>query len=115
MSDVPASGEPLCVVLCNAPPEHADAIADKLVETRLAACVNAIPGVVSTYRWEGKVEKDQETTLLIKTRQALIGDVVAAIREVHPYDVPEVIAMPLLGAGEPSYLAWVGTETRRDG
>ena len=64
----------LCVVLCNAPPDDALRIARALVERRLAACVNVVPGVVSVYRWEGALHEDQESTLLVKTRIAKVAE-----------------------------------------
>jgi periplasmic divalent cation tolerance protein len=108
----PVELEPLCVVLCNAPPERAEAIARTLVEQRLAACVNVIPGVTSIYTWKGKVEREGESTLLIKTRAARVEALTQAIRAVHPYEVPEIIALPILpGMGEPAYARWVAQET----
>jgi periplasmic divalent cation tolerance protein len=108
-----ASGDAeLRVVLCNAPPEQARAIARALVERRLAACVNLVPGVVSIYRWKGAIEEGSETTLLIKTRASLVGSLTEAIRELHPYDVPEVVALPIvLGEGSEAYARWVVEET----
>lgn len=108
----PPEPEPLCVVLCNAPPDRAEAIATTLVEQRLAACVNVIPGVTSIYTWKGKVEREGETTLLIKTRAARVQALTEAIQAVHPYEVPEIIALPVLpGLGEPAYARWVALET----
>jgi periplasmic divalent cation tolerance protein len=102
----------LRVVLCNAAPEQAKSIARALVERRLAACVNLVPGVVSVYRWNGAIEEAVETTLLIKTRADLVPALTAAIRELHDYDVPEVIALPILiGEGNDAYRAWVAAET----
>lgn len=102
----------LSVVLCNCPPDQAGDIARKIVERRLAACVNLIPGVVSYYWWEGKVEQDGESTLLLKTPTALVGRLTEALRGLHPYDVPEIIALPVTpGLGEPAYHAWVVAET----
>lgn len=107
-----AADEALCVVLCNAPADRAEEIARRVVERRLAACVNVVPGVVSLYTWKGTVERDQESTLLIKTRVARVDALTEAIRDIHPYDVPEVIAVPVLpGLGEPSYREWVLAET----
>jgi periplasmic divalent cation tolerance protein len=107
----PAEAE-LRVVLCNAAPERAKAIARALVERRLAACVNLVPGVVSVYRWEGAVEEADETTLLIKTRAALVPALTAAIRELHDYELPEVVALPIVvGEGNDAYRAWVADET----
>lgn len=101
--------DPLCVVLVNAPPDHAAPIARALVERRLAACVTVAP-VTSHYRWEGALHEDAESTLVIKTRSARVAEITAAVRALHPYDVPEVIALPLLARGNPDYLAWVRAE-----
>ena len=103
--------EPLCVVLCNAPPDRAGSIARALVERRLAACVSVAPSVVSHYRWEGALHEDVESTLFVKTRLARLAEVTAAIRELHPYTVPEVIALPLLDGGNSAYRAWVVAES----
>jgi len=109
---IPEDDEPLCVVLCNTPEGHAGVIARALVERRLAACVSVIPGVTSHYRWEGELHADVESTLVIKTRVSRVPEVTSAIRELHPYTLPEVVAMPLLEAGHAPYLAWVRAESR---
>jgi periplasmic divalent cation tolerance protein len=113
---VSGSDEPLALVLCTAPPDDALRIARALVERRLAACVNVVPGVTSVYRWAGAIHEDRESTLLVKTRRALVESLTAAIGELHPYAVPEVIAIGLdPGAGNPEYLAWVRSETAPPG
>jgi periplasmic divalent cation tolerance protein len=100
--------------LCNAPPEQAEVIARAVLEKRLAACVNIVPGVVSLYWWQGALCRDAESTLLIKTRAELVAPLTEAIRSAHPYDVPEVIALPLqAGEGNAAYAAWVLAETER--
>ncbi len=107
------SAEPLRVVLCNTPPDASERIARALVEGKLAACVNVLPNVVSIYTWKGEVCRDGESTLLIKTRASLVPAVTAKIRELHPYEVPEVIALSIHeGEGNPDYLAWVLAETK---
>lgn len=105
------------VLLVNAPPDRAPEIARALVERRLAACVNVVPGVTSFYRWEGKLEEDSESTLLIKTRRAMVAEVTEAVRALHPYSLPEVVAIPLAhDRGNAAYLDWVYAETTpRDG
>lgn len=84
----------------------AERVARALVERRLAACVNVVPGVVSTYRWKGEVERDDEHLLVVKTR----ADRVAALREalvtLHPYELPELVVLPV-EAGHAPYLAWI--------
>jgi periplasmic divalent cation tolerance protein len=81
-------------------------IANALVENRLAACVNLLPGLESTYRWQGQVEHDSEALLLIKVRAADYAELEAAILALHPYELPEIIAVPVTG-GLPAYLDWV--------
>ena len=103
----------LSVVLCNAPPERAEAIARAILEARLAACVNIVPGVTSLYWWQGAIARDAESTLIVKTRADLVPALTEAIRAVHPYEVPEVIALPVApGLGNEAYGAWVVAETR---
>jgi len=87
-------------------------IADKLVEGQLAACVQSIPGVTSTYMWEGKVERDTEHLLLIKTRKALVEKVSELVSFNHTYDTPEVISTPITG-GSAKYLEWLQNVTSR--
>jgi periplasmic divalent cation tolerance protein len=81
------------------------------VERRLAACVNILSPCRSVYRWQGKTEDAEEFPMLIKTTRDRYADLEAAIRAGHPYELPEIIAMPL-AAGLSAYLAWVGSETR---
>ena len=93
------------VVFCTFPDaETARRIATELVERRLAACVNLLPGVESIYRWDGKTERANEVLGLIKT--ARYTDLEPALKELHPYDVPEIIALPV-SAGLPDYLEWL--------
>lgn len=82
-------------------------IATTLVEERLAACVNRISRMSSTYRWEGKVRTETEALLLIKTAHRLLDPLSRRIQELHPYELPEVIALPIDGGSE-RYLAWLG-------
>ncbi|GIL53098.1 hypothetical protein Vafri_8782 [Volvox africanus] len=89
-------------------------LAAKLVEAKLAACVNILPGLTSIYTWKGKVEKDSELLLIIKSRHELLTELTAFVRANHPYDEPEVIALPILG-GSPSYLQWLMDNTRGAG
>ena len=99
-------------VLTTAPnTEVGGAIARTLVEERLAACVNVIPGVRSIYRWEGEVQDDPEVVLIIKTRADRCEALAARIKDLHPYDLPEVLVLPAVGGSAP-YLAWIETETK---
>ncbi len=105
------TGEDALVVLTNLPDRDAALrLARTLVERRLAACVNVLGGCTSIYRWKGEIETADEVPVFIKTRQALYGEVEAAIRSVHPYELPEIIAVSVV-RGLAGYLAWVGSET----
>ncbi len=84
----------------------AQAIADALVEQRLAACVQIVGPITSTYRWQGQVETAEEWLCIAKSRADLYEAVEQAIREVHPYEEPEILAVPV-SAGSPSYLRWL--------
>ena len=86
--------------------EDADRIARALVERRLAACVNIVPGLTSVYRWKGAIETDAENLLVIKTRRDRVDELRAALVALHPYEVPELIVLPV-EAGHAPYLAWV--------
>lgn len=80
------------------------------VRKRLAACVQSIPGVVSAYRWKGKIEETGEFLLLFKTTKKALPALMKAIKATHPYSVPELVAVPIT-AGSSAYLKWVGAET----
>lgn len=87
--------------------EVAERIADALVDQRLAACVNLVPGLRSVYRWKGQRERAEEVLLIIKSRTQDYSAVEEALRALHPYELPEIIAVPV-SAGLPAYLAWLG-------
>lgn len=91
-------------------PETGEAIAGRLVEERLAACINVVPGLRSVYRWQGKIEIDDEALLLIKTTAARFEALRERVRELHPDEVPEIVAAPVV-QGLDSYLRWVRDET----
>jgi periplasmic divalent cation tolerance protein len=102
------------LVLTNVPDAAvAKTIARRLVEQRLAACVNILPGVQSVYQWQGAIEEASEVTLLAKTVQARYAELEAAIKAAHPYEVPEIIALPIT-TGLPQYLDWITEETKKD-
>lgn len=82
------------------------ALATRLVEQGLAACVNVVPGLTSIYRWEGALHRDPEVLLLIKTAAGRLDALVKGLRRLHPYELPEIIALPIT-AGLPEYLNWV--------
>jgi periplasmic divalent cation tolerance protein len=95
------------LVLCTVPDRaHAERIAGTLVEERLAACVNILPGVVSVYRWQDAVEHDDELLLLIKTSVDVYDRLETRIRALHPYELPEIISVPIL-TGQADYLEWI--------
>jgi periplasmic divalent cation tolerance protein len=98
------------VYMTAATPEEARRIGRALVEERLAACVNIIPGMTSFYRWQGNVDEGRETVLIAKTRQALVERLTARVKALHSYAVPCVVALPILG-GNPDFLQWIGEET----
>lgn len=105
---------PAVIVHCSCPDAaSADALAAALVGERLAACVTALPNARSTYRWEGRVERADEVLLLIKTASERLDAVTARIRALHPYELPEVIAVEATGGLVP-YLRWVAEESGVD-
>ena len=83
-----------------------------IVERRLAACVNILPGMVSHYWWEGKIERADEVVMFIKTRASLAGPVGAAVKELHSYTTPAIMVLPV-DAVDPTYHAWIVQETGR--
>jgi periplasmic divalent cation tolerance protein len=103
---------PVLLVLTNAPDAAvADRIATALVERGLAACVNMLSPCTSIYRWQEKLERASEIPLLIKTTEAQYPNLERALCEMHPYELPEIIAVPIT-RGLPGYLAWVETQVR---
>ncbi len=99
------------VVFITTPRDKGEEIAKRLVEDRLAACVNVVDGVKSIYWWKGKIESDEESLLIVKTRSEAFGKLVEKVREIHPYSVPEIIALPIV-AGNKDYLEWMRDEVR---
>jgi periplasmic divalent cation tolerance protein len=102
------------VMTTTATPEDAERIAQALVGRRLAACVQIVGPIRSIYHWQGNVEAGQEWLCLVKSRQDLYPQIEAAIRGLHPYEVPEILALPVT-AGSASYLAWLEQETQPPG
>ena len=94
---------------CNSA-EIASSIAETLVNKKLAACVNIVNGIESVYQWQGKIEHDQEILLIIKTRQSLFSQLEQTIQELHNYELPEIIAVPIT-SGEKNYLNWIQSAT----
>ena len=100
------------LVLTNLPDRvAANALATALIERRVAACVNVLSECTSVYRWQGKVETATEIPMLVKTSAAAYPELERVIRELHPYELPDIVAVPI-GCGLPEYLDWVAAETR---
>jgi periplasmic divalent cation tolerance protein len=103
---------PKLLVFTNLPDRaSAERLADVLIERRLAACVNILAPCRSVYRWKGAVQHDEEHPMLIKTSAERYGALEQALRQGHPYELPEIIAVPI-ESGLPAYLDWVGAETQ---
>ena len=101
----------ILLVITNLPDaQAAERLAHQLIEARAAACVNQLAPCVSTYRWQGKIETATEVPLLIKTSRSAYPRLEQLIREAHPYELPEIIAVPVV-AGLPTYLGWINRET----
>jgi periplasmic divalent cation tolerance protein len=102
------------LVLTNLPDRAAaERLAGQLIEGRLAACINILAPCRSVYRWKGAVQNDEEHPMLIKTTAERYPALEAAIRAGHPYELPEIVAVPIV-RGLPAYLQWVGSETRQE-
>lgn len=109
MSDVPSAD--VQVVLSTAPDlESATKLVHTLVEERLAACGNVLPGATSIYRWEGAIHRDSEVLVVLKTHSGVAAELLRRAGELHPYDVPELLVLPVVD-GDPAYLRWVVGET----
>ena len=89
---------------------EAERTAKAVLEKRLAACVNILPGMISHYWWQGAIERGEEVVMIIKTRASLASDVEATVRKLHPYDVPAILVLPLESV-ERNYLGWLLAET----
>lgn len=90
--------------------QEAETIAKDLVGSRLVACANIFPEIRSVFRWKGEVQNEREVFLMMKSRTALFDRIERRVRELHSYEVPEIVAVPLV-KGSPPYLDWVGEET----
>ncbi len=94
------------VSITTSSPEEAERIAETIVQERLAACVNIVPAIISIYRWRGEVHRDREVLLIAKSRPELFESLAARVKELHSYEVPEIIALPI-AAGSKAYLNWI--------
>ncbi len=90
--------------------KEADDLAEKIVAERLAACANIINGVTSVFHWQGKIDNAEESLMILKTRKKLIKELTNFVQLHHSYDVPEIIALPIVGGSE-EYLGWINAET----
>jgi len=94
------------VVLITVPVDRGEELANFIIENKLGACVNVIPEVKSVYWWKGNIEKDKEALLVVKTSSEKFKELLEKVKGVHPYTVPEIIALPIV-AGNPDYLNWI--------
>lgn len=100
-----------CMIYATFPSRvEADRIGRAVVDKRLAACVNILPGMTSIYRWQGKIETGDEVVMILKTKTSRADPLVAEIKRLHPYDVPAITVIPLSG-GNSDFLAWIANET----
>ena len=91
--------------------EEAHKVAELLLTKRKAACVNIVPGVESSFWWQGKLDSARESLLIIKTKASLLPEIIELVKSVHSYEVPEIIALPIIGGSE-GYLNWIDDEVR---
>lgn len=100
-----------CIVNCTTSSKiNAKEIAEYLIENKLAACVNIVPGLISVYKWEGQIVEGQEFLMIIKTKESLFKKVETAIIERHEYELPEIVATPIT-KGNKDYLKWLKSAT----
>jgi periplasmic divalent cation tolerance protein len=101
-----SDSERIMILITTGSMDEASTIAQALVERMLAACVNIVPSITSVYRWQGKVQRDSEVLLIVKSRQAVFEHLVNCVKELHSYETPEIIALPIV-AGDADYLRWL--------
>ena len=92
--------------------EEADKIAENIIQNKLAACVNIISNIESVFWWEGKIDRAQEVLLVIKSVESKVGEIIAAVKSLHSYEVPEIIALPITAGFKP-YLDWINESIRK--
>ena len=100
---------PVVILITTNMDEEAQEIANRLLTQRKAACVNIIPKVRSLFWWKGELDSADEAVLIVKSKASLVDEIVSLVKETHSYEVPEVIALPLIG-GNPDYLNWMSDE-----
>jgi len=101
--------EKVVIYITTGTDEEAQKVAEELLKQRKAACVSILPGVNSIFWWQDKLDSAQETLLIVKTKASLVDEIVRLVTEIHSYDVPEIIALPIMG-GNRDYLEWIGKE-----
>jgi len=99
------------VIFITSTDEEAHKIAEVLLNQRKVACVNIVPGVSSLFWWQDKIDSAQESLLIAKTKASQLNELVRLVREIHSYDIPEIIALPIIG-GNQDYLEWIGKEVK---
>lgn len=107
------SEEYILVCVTASSSQEAEKLAVTLVEQRLAACGNIVPDIRSLFWWNGMIQTEQEVLLILKSRGPLFPDLVKVVKSLHSYDVPEIIAIPII-AGAEDYLCWLDNETKKD-
>jgi len=93
--------------------EEAHEVAGALLKNRHAACVNILPKISSIFWWHDKLDSAQESLLIVKSKASLLSEIVRLVKEVHTYETPEIVALPIIG-GNPDYLDWIGKEVKQD-
>ncbi len=101
----------IVLFITTATTNEAQRISKVLLEQRKVACVNIVPRVSSLFWWENKLDSAHESLLIVKTKASLLNEVVRLVREIHSYDIPEIIALPIVG-GNQDYLEWIGKEVK---
>jgi periplasmic divalent cation tolerance protein len=101
------------ILITTATEEEARSIAELLLEKRKAACVNIVPVVESRFWWQGKLDSDRESLMIVKSRASLLPEIIEMVKKAHSYEVPEIIALPVIGASE-DYLKWLDSEVGVD-